>query len=254
MEFDFNKFHSNAEIYEALGRLVHYNGSSNTDLALEEATKILRDPRTGVRDDAIPKVVIILTDGHAIAPVRKAAGLLPTATSNTTVFAVGILNPTLTDEKELADLSQNFFTSVDNELFEIAFSKFVSKGCPEKSPQKGAPKTIPPVRVTCSDKSLTISAKTANFFYGLIYVGESFSLDECQQNGDGTKKEIQLTVLTGSCPKSGLSRKVSASGEVLWTGYAVLQFHPKVMSDADRRIEINCLHKGSNQISDAGIG
>lgn len=203
----------------------------------------------GVRDDAVPKVVIVLTDGHSQTPVLDAAKILRKARPKLTVFAVSVTSPLETDSEELRNITADpglYYDSSTLIQFESRFKEFVSKGCPGGGAiQISAPIVRQPTSISCTDNSVTLRVKTRNPFLGRLYISGHFDDPSCGVTGNGTQTEVELTIVHGTC---GLRRQIEDNGppRVQWKGLAVLQFHPIVMTQADHGVDLSCTRTNPN--------
>lgn len=86
----------------------------------------------GVRNESVPKMAIVITDGRSQRdPTDDAKKLVE---RNIIVFAVGVVPAQRLDEKELLSISGNHanrvFTGSNLLQFENEFKNYVSMGCP----------------------------------------------------------------------------------------------------------------------------
>lgn len=202
----------------------------------------------GVRNDSVPKVVVVLTDGHSQTPVMDAAKILRQARPKLTVFAVSVTSPLETDSEELRNITENpdlYYDSSTLVRFELHFKEFVSKGCPGVATKISAPIVRQPTSISCTGDSVTLKVKTRNPFLGRLYVSGHFDDQNCGVIGDGTQTEVELTIVHGTC---GLRRQIGDNGtpRVQWKGAAVLQFHPVVMTEADYGVDLSCTTTTAN--------
>lgn len=86
----------------------------------------------GVRNESVPKMAIVITDGRSQRDPSEEAKRL--TDRNVIVFAVGVVMPERLDTKELDSIAANrpnrVFTGSNLLEFEYEFKNYVSMGCP----------------------------------------------------------------------------------------------------------------------------
>jgi Mg-chelatase subunit ChlD len=64
LEFDLNKYQSEVEINKAIASLQYLGQRTNTTGGLYWARTVLTDNKYGPRDDSVPKIIVLITDGN----------------------------------------------------------------------------------------------------------------------------------------------------------------------------------------------
>lgn len=151
VEFNFGQYRNSKDAEIGIRQIAYKSGTTSTDLALERAKYLLStDPGTksllfygyhsslqlasilDVRPSNVPKVVIVLTDGHSQTdPTQKARELIA---AGAVVFAVSVNPVERTYEGELINITggntQRVFTQRNLNQFEQEFKRYIGSPCP----------------------------------------------------------------------------------------------------------------------------
>uniref|UniRef100_A0A0M3IEN4 ZP domain-containing protein n=1 Tax=Ascaris lumbricoides TaxID=6252 RepID=A0A0M3IEN4_ASCLU len=238
VHFKFNdfKFGNNTSVIRYLNTLRSIKGTTSTHLALHEAYELFtnRDGTSGARD-GIPKLAVVLTDGHSQRSPRNLAKRL--RAEGVVIFAVSMTPSPYVDEGELLNISQDpskVFTPANIQEFESELLRYVGFGCPG---MELGPDAVPRVRgatdVTCGPNSITFTVRTQKPMTGLMYAQQYYDDEKCVKVTDGSSREVSITFVEGTC---GLSKMPSVRRD----GYSynitvILQFHPLIITRADQR-------------------
>lgn len=88
-EFKLNQYFTKSELKNAVGRITYRGGSTYTAAALRHLKTKIFNPNAGMRQDAgIPKVLVLLTDGHSHDTVSPPAEELKR--SGVSIFSIGV--------------------------------------------------------------------------------------------------------------------------------------------------------------------
>ncbi|ETN77043.1 von Willebrand factor type A domain protein [Necator americanus] len=201
-KFNSNQFGNNTAVLNHLGTLRSIKGTTSTHNALRDTFALLNssDPNDGTRL-SVPKMVIILTDGHSarapkeIAETMRAQGI--------TILAVSVTPRPYVDEAELLQIAgeqSRVFTPRNAHEFEAELMKHVGFGCeglelgPDSKPRvRGA------TDVTCNSNSVTFTVRTQRPMHGLMYAQHFHDIPECTVRNDGSSREVSITFYDGQC-------------------------------------------------------
>ncbi|CAD6188203.1 unnamed protein product [Caenorhabditis auriculariae] len=243
VHFKFNsfKYNNNSVIKEHLKTLRSIKGTTSTQLALEDALDMLTsdDPSIGTRR-GVPKMALVMTDGHSQRSPKEMADKLRAAGIIT--LAVSVTPRPLVDEAELLLIGgdQNRAFSPHNlQDFEAEFMKHVGFGC---DGVELAPDAKPRVRgatdITCEENALTLVVRTQRALQGVMYANNFHDDEKCILRKNDESREVRLTIVEGTC---GLTKTPTPDGH----GYhfnltVILQFHPLIITRADQGLDVGC--------------
>ncbi|VDM25595.1 unnamed protein product [Toxocara canis] len=184
VHFKFNDFKigNNTSVVRYLNSLRSIKGTTSTHLALHEAYDLFtnRDGTSGARE-GVPKLAIVLTDGHSQRAPRNLAKRL--RAEGVQIFAVSMTPSPYVDEGELLSIAQDptkVFTPANVQEFESELLQFVGFGCPG---MELGPDSTPRVRgatdVTCGPNSVTFTVRTQKPMTGLMYAQQYHDDPRC---------------------------------------------------------------------------
>lgn len=258
VDFDFKKYRNNDDVHAYINKMHSYNGTTRTQMALRKAFDMF-EPDFGIRD-GVPRMAIIITDGHALKnPAVFARRLV--RLKNVTVAAVAVSPLRLIDTKELLDLtdghSERVFTRNNLDTFETWLLQYISFGCNGRTDVE-KDSTVPFVRgptdTRCTSNAVTFTVRTRAPFNGFLYVRNHLGEPGCTVKGNG-ETEVEITIVDGSC---GLKKTPVLSGPQ--RGYqfnltAMIQFNEEVITDVDQALDVSCFHEEaiSNVVAESRI-
>ncbi|CAB3401343.1 unnamed protein product [Caenorhabditis bovis] len=243
VHFKFNdyRYGNNTSILEFIKNLRSIKGTTNTNIALEDALDLLtsKDPSTGVRE-GVPKMALVLTDGHShrspkdISEKMRALGII--------MIAVSVTPRPLVDEAELlliAGDAKRAFSPPNLSEFESEFMKYVGFGCDGiELPPDAKPQVRGATDIKCTENSMSIVVRTQRPLQGLMYAHHYHDVPECMIRKTDNSREVQISFTEGTC---GLTKTPSASGDGYFLNITViLQFHPLIITRADQGIDMSC--------------
>ncbi|KAK0418082.1 hypothetical protein QR680_013360 [Steinernema hermaphroditum] len=253
IHFKFNdvRFGNNTAVIRHLNTLRSIKGTTSTHLALHDAYELLTDKASGVRE-GVPKLVMVLTDGHSQRSPRALANRL--LAEGVEMFAISMTYPPHVDEHELLSIAgkqSHVFTPLNIQDFEKEFMNYVGFSC--VGMQLG-PQSEPRVRgatdVSCGPNSLTFTVRTQKPMKGLMYAQQFHDDSKCVLVTDGANREISITFFEGSC---GLLKIPSFRRD----GYTynitvILQFHPLIITRADQGLDVSCFYTQPISLQEIG--
>ncbi|VDL84595.1 unnamed protein product [Nippostrongylus brasiliensis] len=244
--FKFNSrgFSNNSAVIAHLNTLRSIKGTTNTHMALTAADTLLKstNPNDGMRE-GVPKMIIVLTDGHSATTPKDIAAKL--RQEGVTMLAVSVTPRPYVDEAELLHIAghqSRVFIPSNTQNFEGELMKHVGFGCqgvdlgPDAKPRvRGA------TDVTCDAHSVTFTVRTQRAMHGLMYAHHYHDDHQCTLVSDGKSREVSITFREGRC---GLTKTPSVRGD----GYnfnitVILQFHPLIITRADQGLDVNCFYR-----------
>jgi hypothetical protein len=250
-EFTFLDHQSAGAVQKAVDNIAYMSGTTNTKEALDFAVdqlKVDAGQRSGV-----PKVVVVLTDGHATKRVGAAAKRLRAASDY--IYAVAVNDLNLVDGEELFHITNNWntvFTKTNLTSFQSVLRKHYSFSCPGQNPEGKEnydPVVRSPVIVTCSRNQLRLSIRTRNLFEGRLYAVDHYDESGCFVRGERREREFELILNAGQC---GIQRKLQPNG-YSFSGAVMLQFHPNAVTKIDQLLDLSCFHKDTSARSKVGL-
>ncbi|KJH50767.1 von Willebrand factor type A domain protein [Dictyocaulus viviparus] len=237
VHFKFNdrQFNNNTAVINHLSTLRSIKGTTSTNIALKDAFDLFtsQDISVGTRT-GVPKLVIILTDGHSSRSPKEIADEL--RSMDVTILAVSVTPEPHVDTAELLDIAGNqsrVFTPKNAQDFEAELMKYVGFGCEglELGPDAILDFIEPRVRgatdVSCNESSVMLTVRTQRPMNGLMYAQNFYDDPRCLLNRDGYNFNITV----------------------------ILQFHPLIITRADQGLDVKCFYQQplsleeSNQIS-----
>ncbi|CAJ0598603.1 unnamed protein product [Cylicocyclus nassatus] len=240
-KFNSREFGNNTSVINHLNTLRSIKGTTSTDLALQEAFTLLKsqNPNDGIRP-GIPKLVIVLTDGHSARSPKEIADAM--RAQGITLIAVSVTPRPYVDEAELLQIAgdqSRVFTPRNAHEFEAELMKHVGFGCEglELGPD-AKPRVRGATDVTCNANSMSLTVRTQRPMHGLMYAQNYHDTPACTLASDGSSRELTITFRDGEC---GLYKTPSQNRD----GYnfnitVILQFHPLIITRADQGLDINC--------------
>ncbi|VDM66913.1 unnamed protein product, partial [Strongylus vulgaris] len=133
LHFKFNsrEFGNNTAVIDHLRTLRPIKGTTSTDLALRDTFALLKshEPNDGTRAN-VPKMVIILTDGHSARSPKEIADAM--RAEGITIVAVSVTPRPYVDEAELLEIAgdqSRVFIPRNIHEFETELMKHVGFGC-----------------------------------------------------------------------------------------------------------------------------
>ncbi|KAK6028827.1 von Willebrand factor type A domain protein [Ostertagia ostertagi] len=246
VHFKFNdrQFSNNSAVISHLKTLRSIKGTTSTDVALNETFSLLksRSPNDGLRQ-GVPKMVIILTDGHSARSPKETAEAM--RADGITILAVSVTPRPYVDEAELLAITGDqtrVFTPKNAQNFEAELMKHVGFGCEglELGPD-AKPRVRGATDVTCDANSVTLTVRTQRPMHGLVYAQHFHDTPQCSLTSDASSREVSITFRDGTC---GLSKTPAKNGD----GYnfnitVILQFHPIIITRADQGLEVSCFYQ-----------
>ncbi|KAE9419632.1 hypothetical protein Angca_005074, partial [Angiostrongylus cantonensis] len=247
IHFKFNdrQFGNNSAVIAHLNTLRSIKGTTSTNLALRETFDLLnsRDPNDGGVREGVPKLVIILTDGHSARSPKEIADEM--RAHGVTILVVSVTPEPRIDENELVDIAGDqarVFTPRNAHDFESELMKHVGYGC---EGLKLGPDAKPRVRgatdISCDEHSVTLTVRTQRPMSGLMYAQNFHDSPQCFLVTNGASREVSLTFREGEC---GLSKTPSQNRDGYYFNITViLQFHPLILTRADQGLDVKCFYQ-----------
>ncbi|VDD88055.1 unnamed protein product [Enterobius vermicularis] len=255
VHFKFNdpKYGNNTAVIRYLNTLRSIKGTTSTHIALQMAYELFtnRDGDSGARE-GVPKLAIIMTDGHSQRPPRNLAHRL--RAEGIELFAVSMTPSPYVDEAELLSIAQDarrVFTPLNDNEFETEFLKYVGFGCAGYDlGVEAKPRIRGATDVTCGPTSVTFTVRTQKPMTGLMYAQQYHDDPKCVKVTDGSSREVSITFVEGTC---GLSKTPSPRRD----GYSynvtvILQFHPLIITRADQGLSVSCFHPQTVSLQEIG--
>ncbi|CAI4221072.1 unnamed protein product [Auanema sp. JU1783] len=243
--FGFNDFHfgNNSAVVEHLKTLRSIKGTTSTHIALKEAMNQLlnEDVNSGTRN-GVPKLVLVLTDGHSARSPLAQATLL--REKGIIILAVSVTPRPLVDEAELLMIAgdpSRVFTPRNLQDFENEFMKYVGFGCEGITLDSNAkPQIRGATDVTCNANSVTFTVRTQRPMQGLMYAQHYHDDENCVLITRGDTREVSITLREGTC---GVTKTPTINRDgSQFNVTIILQFHPLIMTRADQGLDVNCIH------------
>ncbi|PIO75043.1 von Willebrand factor type A domain protein [Teladorsagia circumcincta] len=235
---------NNSAVINHLKTLRSIKGTTSTNVALNETFSLLKshNPNDGLRQ-GVPKMVIILTDGHSARSPKEVAEAM--RAEGITILAVSVTPRPYVDEAELLMIAGDqtrVFTPKNAQNFEAELMKHVGFGCEglELGPD-AKPRVRGATDVSCDANSVTLTVRTQRPMHGLVYAQHFHDTPQCSLTSDASSREVSITFRDGTC---GLSKTPAKNGD----GYnfnitVILQFHPIIITRADQGLEVSCFYQ-----------
>lgn len=250
--FDWNHRMEADEVSRRLDQLTPRRGTTNTRLALQQAQRMFTTPWMFGGREGVPKMIIVLTDGHSRTRPQSVVSELINL-QGVTIYAISVNNEERIDYRELVQLTggirERVFTADNLRHFEESFiPQHIGFGCPGfegADPASFIQAIRGSVKTRCERNVFEATIRTKRPFAGWLYVKDKFHDVSCIARGDDTN-EVKLTILDGQCGvRATTMEDPFHPGR---TGYTfnvtvMLQFHPEIITNVDQALEVSCFHE-----------